>query len=826
MIALGGLITCFPALAPATTPVLAVLAVAGFVAAFLTGPRGPIRSLALQPGARGGLVAAGLSALLVFLVYGAPVIFSGEPGFAGYIKLDDTSTWLAFTDHVLAHGHSVAGLAPSSYEATVQINLQAGYPLGAFIPLAVGSELGGIDPAWTFQPYLALMAALMALVFYELARPVIARPSWRAGAAFFAAQAPLLVGYAWWGGIKEIATALVAAVFAAGLARLVPAPGPVADPGSPAAPEATALQATGNEADPLGALPARGVGTAGLIRGYAPLPVLAGAALVGVMGAGGAPWVAGLLAGWVVLAGLRLRSLSKPAGGGAPVRRLLAAGGTVLGGVAVVGLPTVFASGQLFSPTQGPLTSGEEMGNLIAPLKLAQYAGPWPVGDFRLVPDATAVTVILVAATLIAAGFGVHGGLRRRAGGLLLTAGGIGAGSLVVWAVGSPWVQGKALATGTAAFLLLATVGIAVLLAGAGSGHEAGRSPANPGVRSKLRVAGALLLIVPAGVVVSNALAYTHSWLAPHGQLAELETIGETFPGQGPGLMTEYQPYGVRHFLRDLDAEGASELRRRQVPRLDGATADKGAWSDTDELVLDPAREGLFTYRTLVLRRNPDQSRPPSLYRRVWQGRYYEVWQRPADFDPASVALHQPLGGDHQPAAVPACSLVRSTAAQAGPDGRVAAVERPPNGVADLTEHPSDWVPDPESKTLTPLSDGTATGRIQVPEDGRYRVWVGGSARGKVEVRVGGIAAGSARGLLNNNGQFIELDQIDLATGEQTVTITYERGGALRPATRDYPFGLGPVVIEPVAEPKLVELPSAEARQLCGRSLDWIEAIR
>ena len=63
-----------------------------------------------------------------------------------------------------------------------------------------------------------------------------------------------------------------------------------------------------------------------------------------------------------------------------------------------------------------------------------------------------------------------------------------------------------------------------------------------------------------------GALAYRDVNLAPRDQLAELETIGHRIAGQGPTLMTEYQPYGVRHFLRDADPEAASELRRRQVP--------------------------------------------------------------------------------------------------------------------------------------------------------------------------------------------------------------------------------------------------------------------
>ena len=51
--------------------------------------------------------------------------------------------------------------------------------------------------------------------------------------------------------------------------------------------------------------------------------------------------------------------------------------------------------------------------------------------------------------------------------------------------------------------------------------------------------------------------------------------------------MTEYQPYGVRHFLRELDPEGASELRRRLVRLRDGATLGKGAYANIDAFRLD-----------------------------------------------------------------------------------------------------------------------------------------------------------------------------------------------------------------------------------------------
>jgi len=796
LIAVGGIVTCFPALAELTTGVVTGLAIAGYAALVTGGPRGPVRDLALlKP--RSETAWPILAALGVFFVFGAPVILSGEATFAGYVKLDDTSTWLAFTDHVLAHGHAVGGIAPSSYEATIQINLSAGYPLGAFIPLGVGHELTGQDSAWLFQPYLALMAAFMSLVFYELAAPVIRDHRIRAAAVFIAAQPALLVGYAFWGGIKEVATALLVAILAAGSVELA--------------------------RDPK-------------LRSAVVVPVLSGAALIGVMGAGGLPWLGGIMAGVAFLMVATLwRARSRGGEIGGLVRAVVICGLVALVGVVAIGLPTVFAGGQLFSPNQDALTkASEEMGNLIRPLSLAQYPGPWPVGDFRVEPvsgTASALTSVLVFATVVAAGFGLVAAISRRAWGLLLLTSGTGLGSFLVWLVGSPWVQGKALATGSASFLILAMAGIGYLL-GAGSkaeveGEVEGKSRVLPGISATgLKAIGAVLLIVPCGILVSSALAYHETWLAPKEQLAELSDIGQEFKGDGPALMTEYQAYGVRHFLRLLDAEGASELRRRVIPRLDGSETEKGAWSDTDELVMDPGQQGVLTYRTLVLRRNPRQSRPPSPYQRVWQGDYYVVWQRDPDYDAANLIVHKPLGGDFQPAAVPNCAAVQNLASLAKPDGEVVAAVREPNAIADLPEYPSDWVPDPVNMTVTPLSDGTASGSVTVPETGKYQVWVGGSARGKVSVEIGGQDAGSARGLLNNNAQFIKLDELDFEAGSQPVTMSYERGGNLRPATGGYPFGIGPVVLEPVGDPSIVRSSPADAQKLCGQSLDWMEAVR
>ncbi len=115
------------------------------------------------------------AAVGVFLIFAAPIVLSGAATIAGWIKLDDTATWLALTDRVMQHGLSVAGLPHSTYELTVAVNLAVGYPVGAFVPLGVGGQLVRQDIAWLVQPYKAFLAAMLALAIYSLASRAIGR---------------------------------------------------------------------------------------------------------------------------------------------------------------------------------------------------------------------------------------------------------------------------------------------------------------------------------------------------------------------------------------------------------------------------------------------------------------------------------------------------------------------------------------------------------------------------------------------------------------------------------------------------------------------------
>ena len=194
--------TATSATARLTTPIVVALAVVGLGLAL----PGRLRRADGWPAA---------SAAAVYAAFGAPVFLSGTATFAGYIKLDDTATWLAFTDRLLDHGRNSAGLAPSTYEAAISLFFAGGYPVGAFPPLGVVHELLGTDSAWIFQPYTAFLAAMLALGIFGLLARVVESRSLRAIAAFVAAQPALLFGYSLWGGVKEVAAAAIIVLIAA-----------------------------------------------------------------------------------------------------------------------------------------------------------------------------------------------------------------------------------------------------------------------------------------------------------------------------------------------------------------------------------------------------------------------------------------------------------------------------------------------------------------------------------------------------------------------------------------------------------------------------------
>jgi len=533
----------------------------------------------------------------------------------------------------------------------------------------------------------------------------------------------------------------------------------------------------------------------GGVRAAIPLAVTT-AAGIGVLNASILPWLGPILV--AVLAALLYAR-------GIRTWRARAYEVAVFAAVAaLLAYPALAVVRRFIHDTTVSLTSGTEFGNLLGRLSNWQAFGIWPTGDFRLqLVNHYRIGYALIGAEIGALVLGVLWSLRRRSGWPLVFL----AASLIGWgyitARSNAWGDAKAL-------MIVSPALVAAAMLGPASLWEARR-----------RVEGLLLAAaIAAGIVWTNALAYHDADLAPRGRLSELASIGQRFAGRGPALYTEFEEFG-KHFLRQLDPTGSDESWQDE-PRATlatGAAAPFGFSSGIDQL----SPRYVQRFRTLVLRRSGSSARPPSDYRNVYEGHYYDVWEK---IPGARVTRHLPLGTPLQPAAVPRCADVRALANAGG--SRLAYVERPPLPVLFPAQarHPSDWVPDGTDPTnLRPYGPGTLTGTIRIARAARYTVWVQGSFGRGFSVSIDGHPVGSVRHELNPRGQFDVAGATALSPGTHTIQLV-RPSGSLYPGDGGRNRLLGPIVLDPATDNRSVrELPAARWRGLCGKRLDWVEAL-
>lgn len=706
-------------------------------------------------------------ALAVFALFALPFVVHGDPTWAGYVKLDDSGTFMALSDHVFEHGRGVGQMPLSTHFRTVQENLGGSYPIGSFVPFALMAMITGQDVAFVFQPSMAFAAAAFALLLFELIRRLVSRAGFAAAIAILSTLSSLLLGYYLWGGVKELVTVALLGL------------GPVL------------AGAAAREGWPRFA--------------WAPIAIAA-AAVVAVLGPGGTVWVVPTLLPALV-------ALALDRGLGAALRQ--AAPVAALG--ALLALPVVLTPSGWFSPLQGGLTDETELGNLLGPLNLLHVAGIWPALDFRVDPHLKPLTLGLAVGCLMLAASSVLACARlggRGAGregvpfAALCGGGAVGAGLIIV--IGSPWVDAKAMATISPALLAGALLGIVML-----------------GQRTGFKVEALAAGIVVSGAVVWSAvLAYQGIWFAPEDHYRELARIGERFAGEGPALSTEIAVYGPRHFLRELDDEGATELRYRQIYLRGGVSSTDGQFVDLDQIQPDQ----FDPYNLIVVRRSPYESRPSASFELAYAGTYYEVWRRvPA---PGRLIAHLPLGNSLDAGAGVPCAETARLSRAAGAGGHLVAarVGRPYTVSFVSAAVPTTWSAGNESSVLASGS-GALEQRFNLGA-GRYELWVAGQVFGGLDVSIDGGQAGSERAIIENAGESEPLGEVALRGDRHRLELRYRSGG-LEPGSADPPPELGPVRIGPVtlARPQrgdagLVNLPASESGKLCGKRWDWIEAYR
>jgi hypothetical protein len=96
---------------------------------------------------------------------------------------------------------------------------------------------------------------------------------------------------------------------------------------------------------------------------------------------------------------------------------------------------------------------------------------------------------------------------------------------------------------------------------------------------------------------------------------------------------------------------------------------------------------------------------------------------------------------------------------------------------------------------------------------------------GPVKLTVNDTEIGTARYELQEDGQYVPFGSIGLERGKYEVAISYD-GGDWRPGSGGPAATVGPLVLQREApEAKLLDVPLTAAPSLCGRTLDWVEAV-
>lgn len=753
--------------APWTTPIVLILAIAGLILA-----RRRLRELTID------LWQVAL-ALVLYAVFAAPVVLSGQATFLGYFVDGDTAFHLAIASQLASNGHNLSNvpIIPfSSIQILLQEYLGSPYPVGIDAGLAALRPLVGQDLAWIFQPYLAVIMVLGGLALDELLHGVVRNRPLRALSAFIAAQAGLAYAFYLESSIKELATTVVITVTAALVVAMLRRP----------------LRP----------------------RALIPLAITVVAGL-DILGIAVAPWLALPLVVFAGIAAWRLRGIAR---GRATQRDAAATAGVVVGAL-VLAIPALKGASTYVDVTNGVLSQAANLGNLATPLSHWQVLGVWPSGDFRF-PVVTHYRLAFALQGVVIVG-ALLGGIwlvRRRAYGPLLLLVSSGLSAWILLGRSGPYAAAKVLMIVSIPIVLTAMLGAAAL-------RDSGR-----------RLEGwVVAALVAAGVLWTNFLAYNDSSIAPQARFRELAAIGSRYAGQGPAFYNLYDTsavYFLRHVSPAVPQTWGAAVSRAGLPPRTGPQSNL-PWDPNDL-----SQAYLQRFHLLILGRSPMIARPPANYRLIQEGRFYDVWERQST---PQVLDHISITGGVDPLPPPRCSALRQAGAEALRDhAQLAYVTNlpGPSFYPSSAAHPSTWAPAAANGAgasgvlaLT-QQPGTVLGQIRVPVAGNYRVWLYGSFSRPVTVWVGKRDVGSLSREISSPGQVLALGTVHLNAGNQPVQITRPPASGITPGNIVDGYAgtgelLGPVMLVPAGqEPQVHVIAPQQAASLCGKRLQWVEVIR
>ncbi len=765
LIVIGSLLTVSSVTAPSMPYIIVVLSVLGLVRGAIY--RKDATEFELLPIIGGALT---------FIVFSLPVLAYGRPSWAGWVKLDDTASFFAVTDRIMNAGQSVPGVVTSTFDRIIQVllggnglnygsvtNTHFVYPIGTFIPFGTISKLTGMEKAWLFQPYLAFAAGLAAMIVISILGRQLRFRYLLIAAGCVSIAASTIYSYVMWGGIKEIVITV------------------------PIAFMALVLFGESKKAKDFD----RWV-----------YVFLCSAALYFIGGLASFGFAAMIL---LTFALVQAKRKSKAV--------FFAIPAIIVVGILGLWLEFRISGKNIIGDLLVPKI--KDSGNLTRPLSIFQTFGVWPSQDFRVDPVfkfATFAVIMVVIAFVIV---GLYSSVLRG----FWTIPSIVIAVVAVLAYsnfyGGIWLTGKAIAVASPFMLLTASVGIYQAWQwAAGTERNWVRS-----IKLKYVIVG-VAVVVGSSVLVSDVFTYKNVWLAPYSQMHELETIGKLYSGQGPALMTEYSVFGARYFLRNLDAESASELRVHLIPMSDGSQVPKGFAADIS--LFDP--NVINYYRLLVLRKSLVASRPPLNYHLVWSGTHYEVWER-LDRSPV-IKKMMSLGNNFTPGSVPSCQAVKTFFADRAKTEKIYTVIRDKTYVISFSngDLPSGWTP---VSGLSGAVDRSGTGgfsrTFSVDRTDFYNLSLAGSFPGQLRLLIDGEQVFSGHSFFEGNPTLTNtLTRVHIAAGQHVLTLVYT-SPILMPGS-DVATRFGPIFLSTqfAGDSKVKQVSISRIPQLCTENLDWI----
>ena len=487
-------------------------------------------------------------------------------------------------------------------------------------------------------------------------------------------------------------------------------------------------------------------------------------------------------------------------------RRILVQGGAFAVALIVLALPSFLGMRVYFQSVSNLISNEVPLGSLRAPLSALQTAGIWWSGDYRLpIQDSANLNLALIG--MVAAGvvLTAEWALRRRAWPAIVYFLVAVPGCLVLAHQGTPWIDVKAMIIAAPLVLLLALVGGVTVLA---------ETPA--------RIAGLVL----AAAIRSGCWRPTRSCTtAPRSRRRRATRSSSGSASASPARARRCGPTST---TTRCTSPGAWI---RTHPATPGPCARTGSTRRTAvsygvSLRLDQLSPAYIEqYPTLLVQRSAFESRPPANFRRVYQGRYYEVWKR----GKGRVLEHLGAGGKWAPAGNVSCADVRRLANVARREGATLAVSAAPEITIAPVAHlpiPKDWIRSPgDDQVIGTAGQGRLNTTIVAPRAGEYDLWLAGSFTRMVRVSVDGRQVASLVNDVKYEGLAQVVARVRLEAGLHDLQID-RAGGNLAPGN-GAGGAIGPAALTPAgARPVVRALAPDDYREACGRPVDWVEVVR